>query len=183
MAADRFVDRTEIAFLLGVEPRTVTNYVKSHPDFPSRVKGSNRTFPVQRCLAWQRDRAVADAITSVAPPPPDGAHEAGVRKAIADAELAEIRLAKLRGELIPVDVASQEVDRAFGRVRARFVAVPGEYGPQLLNLTDLPRAVAVLRALVAQVLTELQVGLGDGDADDDEGDAPSDAPPDVDAAA
>jgi hypothetical protein len=34
----------------------------------------------------------------------------------------------MRGELIPVDVASREVDRAFSRVRARFVAVPGEFG-------------------------------------------------------
>src|SRR4051812_19698122 len=118
MASDRFVDRAEIAFLMGVDVRTVTNYVKKHPEFPSRVRGSNRTYPVQRCLAWQRDRAVADAISSVAPAKPSGAYEAELRKAVADAEMAEVRLAKMRGELIPVDVASREVDRAFGRVRA-----------------------------------------------------------------
>lgn len=168
MAADRFVDRTEIAFLLGVDPRTITSWVKKHPDFPSRVKGKDRSFPVQKCIAWKRDRDVAEAIASMAPPKPDGMYEAELRKAIADAELAEQRLAKMRGDLIPVDVASREVDRAFARVRARFLAVPGEYAPQLLNIAELSRTTHVLRDLVARVLEELQVGLGDTDGEEDD---------------
>lgn len=170
MAADRFVDRNEIAFLLGVDPRTITNWVKKHPDFPSRVRGKDRSFPVQKCIAWKRDRDVAEAVASLAPPKPDGMYEAERRKAIADAELAETRLAKMRGELIPVDVASSEVDRAFSRVRARFLAAPGEYAPQLLNLAELSRTTAVLKDMVARVLDELQVGLGDTDGEEDDDD-------------
>ena len=121
MSSERYVEREEIAFLLEVTPRTVTNWVKAHKDFPSRVDGKARTFPVLKCLAWKRDRAVAEAMTSAGPTAPTDMEQATLRKAIADAELAEVKLARLRGELIPVDVAAREIERAFSRVRARFL--------------------------------------------------------------
>jgi hypothetical protein len=57
MASDRFVDRAEIAFLMGVDVRTITNYVKKHPDFPSRVRGSTRAR--SPCSAVSRGSAIA----------------------------------------------------------------------------------------------------------------------------
>jgi hypothetical protein len=60
------------------------------------------------------------------------------------------------------------------RVRARFVAVPGEYGPRFLNLSTLPESVAQLRDLVSTVLAELQqLPLDDEDDDPVDGTAES----------
>jgi phage terminase Nu1 subunit (DNA packaging protein) len=173
MSAERFVDKKEIAFLLEVSPRTITNWVGKHSDFPSRLEGNSREFPVLRCLAWQRDRAVADALTSAGPAQPTDMYDAELRKAKADAELAEVRLARLRGELITVESAASEIERAFSRVRARFLSVPGEYGPQMLRLERLPDAIHKLRDLVGHVLSELQSGLGEDDDDDEPADGPS----------
>lgn len=179
MSADRYVDRAEIAFLLDVDVRTITNYVNEHADFPSRVSGKRRTFPVQRCIAWARERAVAEALAKAAPPPPpeegSGLLAAELRKAVADAELAELKAAKLRGDVVAVQAAAKEIRDAFSRVRARLLSTPGEYAPQMLHLEELPKAVLMLRNLVDTVLAELQAHAGgedleDDDTDEDQGD-------------
>jgi phage terminase Nu1 subunit (DNA packaging protein) len=170
-AADRYVERDEIAFLMDVTPRTVTNYRKHHSDFPCRVSGRAVTFPVKRCLQWQRDRIVADAIADVAPPVPSNIVQAELRKTIADAELAELKVGRMRGDLLAVQVAAKEIRNAFGRVRARLLSTPGEYAPQMLHLEEMPQAVSKLRQLVDTVLAELQATAG-GDAIDDDGGGP-----------
>jgi phage terminase Nu1 subunit (DNA packaging protein) len=157
VAKEKFTEsREEIAEILGVEVRTITNWIKHHPDFPSRVDGKHRKFPIARCVTWKIDRAVADAIASMAPKAPADLADAEKRRAIADAEFAEIRVQKLRGEVVLVEDARKEVEAAFARVRARFVAIPGEYAPRFLNLTSVPQAVSNLRDLTSTVLSELQ---------------------------
>lgn len=174
MAADRFVERDEIAFLMEVEPRTITNWVRNHPDFPSRVKGNHRSFPVHKCLRWRIDREVADAVSGVMPPAPDDMAEAATRKMIADAELAELKVAKFKSELVDAAVVGKEIARAFDRVAARLKSTPGEYAPQLLQPLTMPEAVAILRRLVATSLAALQTDFATDERDDPEpGDAPA----------
>jgi phage terminase Nu1 subunit (DNA packaging protein) len=186
MSADRYVTREEIAFLLDVDVRTVTNYVgKETLGFPSRVRGDRRTFPVRKCLQWQRDRLVADAIADVAPPAPTDIVEAERRKAVADAELAELKVARMRGDVVAVQAAAKVIRDAFGRVRARLLATPGEFAPQILYIEELPKAVLKLRDLVDTVMAELQSNAGESDVDDesaDDGDTDGgpDDEPDVD---
>lgn len=171
MSADRYVDRKEIAFLLDVDVRTITNYVDNHADFPSRVNGKRRTFPAQRCIAWARERAVAAALAKATPPPPaneegSGLAAAELRKAIADAELSELKAAKLRGDVVAVQAAAKEIRDAFTRVRSRLLSTPGEYAPQILHLEELPKAVLMLRNLIDTVLAELQAHAGGEDDDE-----------------
>jgi len=170
VATERYVDREEIAFLLEVEPRTITNYVKRYTDFPSRVSGRDRTFPVHRCLIWQRDRIVASAVADVSTPAPTNIAEAVQRKAIADAALAELKLAKLRGDVVAVEAAAKEIRDAFGRVRMRLLSTPGEYAPQILHIEEIPQAVVRLRQLVDTVLAELQSNAGGAAIDEEEDD-------------
>lgn len=175
---ERFVERAEIAFLLGVEERTITNWVRKHSDFPSRVQGRTRTFPVRRCLQWNQDRIVAEMVASLGPAKPDDEEEAARRRAIAEAELAEIKVAKARAEVVNVQLALREIHDTFARVRSTALAKPGEYAPQILHLEDLGDATRVLRRLIDDLLSELQVQLGRDqvrDADDDEGEGEEDA--------
>jgi phage terminase Nu1 subunit (DNA packaging protein) len=165
MAVDRYVERAEIAFLMEVDVRTITNWVRS-AEFPSRVKGNHRTFPVLKCLRWKIDRDVADAVTAMAPPPPDNLFEAEQRKAIADAEMAELRVAKFKSELVDASVVGKEIDRAFNRVSARLKSTPGEFAPQLLQQLSMPEAIAILRRLVSTTLTALQTDFNTDERDD-----------------
>lgn len=168
MATNKYAEsREEIADILGVDVRTITNYRKRHPDFPVKIDGKRVRFPIARCVTWKIDRAVADAIASMAPAAPKDLADAEKRRAIADAEFAEIRVQKLRAEVVLAEDAIREIQESYARVRARFVAVPGEYAPRFLNLTSIPQAVAQLRDLTSTVLSELQqVQVSD---EDDEG--------------
>ena len=95
------------------------------------------------------------------------------RKAAADAEFAELRVRKLRAEVIDATGVRSEVRAAFGRVRTRLLATPGEFAPQMLDITHVGDATDRLRALVEVVLPELQAAgsvgaLLDDSNDDDE---------------
>jgi phage terminase Nu1 subunit (DNA packaging protein) len=172
MTAERYVTREEIAFLLGVEVRTITNYVRQHKDFPSRVRGRERDFPVRRCLEWHDDRVAADAIANFKPPAPSGLEDAERRRAIAEAELAEIKVAKARGEVVSVALVAKEIRDTFGRVRASLLAKPGEYAPRVLHLETQADATLILRQLVDETIGELQVTAGSGALIDDDDDLP-----------
>lgn len=175
MASERFVSRKEIAFLLDVEERTITNYVRRHDDFPSRVRGRERDFPVMQCIRWKRDKDVADAVASLAPPAPTDLQEASKRLAVAQAELAEIKVAKARSEVIAVAAAAKESRDNYTRMRASALGKPGEYAPRCLHLNSVAQAMPILRQLIDDIFIEWQHSAGSGAVDDEEGDAEEDA--------
>jgi phage terminase Nu1 subunit (DNA packaging protein) len=158
------LSRAEIADRLDLSERRITQLVRTH-DFPRRVSGRSVTFPWPRCLHWYVQFKQEEALKRAAPAEPKNLEEAEKRKAIADAEIAEFRLAKMRGEVVPLDLYRAELRRVLDRVRARFVSVPGEYAPRLIGLAEMPAAVAVLRDLVTSVLGEMQ-GAGAEPMDD-----------------
>lgn len=164
--ADTHVSRAEIAARLGLSERQVTNLVRSGrladgTPFPSRVRGRTRTFPTDRCFAWyirfKQEEALERAATRESP---TNMQEAELRKAVADAEMAELRLATMRGDVVPIEQYRRELHRTLSRVAARFASVPGEYAPRILEPLDMPRAVKLLRELVATVMAELQSAAG-----------------------
>lgn len=170
--ADRHVVRAEIAARLGLSERQITNLVRTGKladgsSFPSRVSGRDRTFPSDRCFDWYVRYKQEEALQRAAgKKEPANMAEAELRKAIADAEIAELKLQRLRGEIVPLDQYRRELRRVLSRVRARFQAIPGEYAPRILEPLDMARATMVLRDLVGSVLAELQSSGRSTDADE-----------------
>jgi len=175
MAKEREASREEIAEILGCTVRTITNYIRQHEDFPVRVRGNNRTFPIARCVAWKIRRDIADAIASMAPPAPTEAKEANKRRAIAEAELAEIEVKKARAQIVDVPTALKEIVRNNTRIASRLLSVVGEYTPQMVNLPTMAAAAGKLREMTSTILSELQQtgntvdDDADGDGDEDTG--------------
>jgi hypothetical protein len=153
--AERYVSREDIAARLGVTLRQITRLVRDH-DFPRRVDGRRVTFPSDRCFDWYIQFKQREAIDRAQPAKDSTLEEAEKRKAIADASIAEIKLATLRRELVSIEDYRRELREVLGRVRARVLAIPGEYAPQLLTVEGMPQAVATLRTIAAAVLTELE---------------------------
>jgi hypothetical protein len=120
--AVEFVTKVELASRLDVEPRTITNWIRQHHDFPSRVSGRSREFPWLRCLQWFLQRESARAA------PPAAATEAAsrARKMAAEAEIAELNLAERRGALIPLSVHEQRCEDLASRL---FAAATGQLIP------------------------------------------------------
>jgi phage terminase Nu1 subunit (DNA packaging protein) len=159
--ADSFGSRAEVALALRLSEREITNLVKRgrHADgteFPSRVRGRHRDFPLDRCFEWYIQFKQEEALERAAPREPSNLIDAELRKAVADAEIAELRVAKLRGEVAPIDAHRKELRRVLGKVRGQIVAMPGAYASRVLNLPDMAAAVARLREVSAGLLRELQ---------------------------
>lgn len=171
--ADRLVSRREIGDRLGLSERQITNLIKSAKladgtPFPSRVDGRDRKFPTDRCFDWyvrfKQEEALKRADSRKEP---ENMADAELRKAIADAEIAELKVMRLRGDVVTLETYRKELRRVLTRVRARFAAIPGEFAPRILEPMDMARASAVLKDLVATVLAELQRAGADDDEHQD----------------
>lgn len=161
MARDRYVSREEIADELGVEERTITNWVREAPEhapgpFPSRVKGRARTFPRRKCLTWFIQFKINEGIARSAPPRPTDIAEAERRKAVADAEKAELQVAQLRAILAPRTIIDEVCQRQMQALRAVIVSMPGRYGPRMVGCVDIADAVERLQRAVPELLSALR---------------------------
>jgi hypothetical protein len=99
---------------------------------------------------------------------PDRAR-AEARRAEAEASMAELKLAQMRGELIPICDVERELERAFTAVRARLLAIPPKLAA-VLAPENPARARSLLEGAVLEVLAELQE-LGDDQNEAEEVDA------------
>lgn len=86
---------------------------------------------------------------------PADLEQARARKVAAEAQIAELELAKLRGQLLTVGDYGAALERSFDLIRARLVALPGRLAPLVTGVTTLPAAVAAIEPVVSELLQEL----------------------------
>src|ERR1041385_9237793 len=87
----------QLAEYYGVDERTVTNWVNSKPPCPSRKEGGRRYFDSVQVAAWREAKVKARAAGEEL-----DFEKAKARKMAADAELAEMEVARTRGEQVSV---------------------------------------------------------------------------------
>lgn len=136
---------------LGISAQAVGMWAK-RPGAPVvEVKGKPRLvwpdFP-----RWREKELERQAKTEAAPTTFD---EAKTRKIAAEAELAELELAKERGSLIPIALHGERLAKILERVRARLVAIPGKVAPRLVGVASATEAQAMVNEAVAESLEEL----------------------------
>lgn len=78
----------------------------------------------------------------------------------------EMKNAQLRGELVPVTVATTAVESAFTRVRARLLGLPAKAAPVVITLGSAAAAQAWLDEQIAEALEELARTEVEAPADD-----------------
>lgn len=165
--AERYVSRAEIARQLRVTERTITTWVRDR-DFPRRVKGRRVTFPEDRCFAWYVAYKQSEALKRSRSEEPADLDTARARKMEAEARMAEIELAKLEGELIPLDLFEEQLNVILDRLRAKMINLPGRWAPLLLGKRTIQEIIAVLEEAAAdamKALVEIADELEDEDAD------------------
>lgn len=156
-AAPETIMRTipEVANYFGVSTVAVQRWLND-PDFPGQAgeRGrQNGRFPIEAIAEWKAAR--------------DGTREANQvgstareRKWNADAEIRELELAKLRGELIEVEAVEREIERAIHNAKSVLNDLPDEI------LDDLPAKVrermgAKLRAKIERRIRQAYQRLED----------------------
>lgn len=94
--------------------------------------------------------------------------EARARKVAAEAEMAEIELAKERGLLLPVEMVAEINENIFGVFRARMTALPAKAAPDVFSADSLTEAKTLLKQHINAALDELAnnvVETYEGDTD------------------
>lgn len=151
---DRWIVGAEAARRLGMSPQALGGWV-IRPGAPIKRSGSNVLVEWPSFARWRESELVRQAKAEMAPGDID---ESKARKIAAEAALAELELAKARGELLAVDDWTKATAAILDRVRARIVALPGRLAPLVTGITTLPAAVAAIEPVVAEVLAELAAG-------------------------
>ena len=147
------VTRTALAALFGVDVRTVDNWLTV--GCPA-VKRSGRTmYLLSEVIPWRRDQ---DRRETRSTPKID---EEQARKMRADADLSELKVQQMRGELLPVADVERDMERLCAMVRARVLAVRGRWAPKIIRLETMAEATSALDALAADVLDALRDGADD----------------------
>lgn len=81
--------------------------------------------------------------------------DAELRKAAAEAELKELRLARERGELIAVDDLARLVEAEYVAVRSRLLAIPSKLAPEIAQIDNPTEVQALIAAEIHEALDEL----------------------------
>ena len=145
------VSQIELAQLLGRTSRTVAHWTEE-----GLPRNRNGSYPLGRCIRWALERA-------------EGLHagqtvvEARRRHELAQAELAELELAKRRGEQVAMADVLSEFGRLAGTIRAILLAAPGKHAHKLLGARSLAEAQGVLEDVVREILANLKSVMLDGD--------------------
>lgn len=102
---------------------------------------------------YLRDRSLDGGVVSL--------EEARKRKIAAEAELAEIELAKARADVVAIDDVAKQWDTILANVRTRFLALPTKVAPMVAPETDQSLVKEFIEDAVHTALGELARGLSD----------------------
>lgn len=155
------VNKTELARILGISTKTVSRYQTE--GLPFTGKGQSARFDVTACVQWYAQKQAQIAMSQVDIGKVSlSEEEVKVRKLLAEAQMKELELAQMRGELVLVEDAEKEITRHLTQLRGKVTAIPGVWGAKVLGLKDIHEAVDILSDLVDRLMHEL--------ANDEEGD-------------
>ena len=155
-AGPQKVSGAELARVLAVSPTTVANW--KGRGVPRRVHGRQTWFVVAEVVAWNLERAVADALSGKRPDGSIDMEEMRKRKMLADTEIAELALEEARAEVVPFDIVVAEVEDSLLRVRGKLLQMPTLYAGRWAKIGRAARMRTAVKAAVYEVLDELTDG-------------------------
>lgn len=161
-------NRGELAEFFGVTPPTVDGWVRAGcPVVKQGQRGVAAVFNTADVAAWLRQKAREEGSgTSLA-----DESELKRRKLAAEAEKAELDLAKAKGEVASIEDFERAQNAMMAAIRANMRNVPGRAVLQLLGCTDESEFKSKLMdeidlALVTAAEADLDLDENDEDEDD-----------------
>jgi phage terminase Nu1 subunit (DNA packaging protein) len=158
------VNRQELSQAMGVTPPTIDRWI--HDGCPVKQRGTKGiawVFVLADVVSWwgqrQRESAASSAPTDV--------EDARRRKLSAEAAMAELELAKARGDVAPIREFEMAQSRMMAVIRTNILNVPSRVVLQLLGETDEKLFKSKLRAELTLALE--QSADEDIDIEDDDG--------------
>lgn len=151
----RKVTKPELAEILGITTQAVDQMMRRGcPMVRHGGRGHGGTlFDTAAVIAWREERAA-----TMAKGPVVDLEEAKVRKAVADAEDAELKVAERRGELVSIDDVADLVEREYASVRSRLESIPDKVAPRWGQAKSVSEARLLLRGEIREAENELSSG-------------------------
>lgn len=147
----RKLNQKDLCDLLGKSRQTVAELCRL-PGVPREKKGNSWVYLWPDFNDWWRETKVDQAAERAAPA---DFEEAKARKMEADADMAELELRQLRGELITLADYQKALTGSLDRVRARLLGLDSRLAPLVVGVDSVLKAKAVIRPIVNEILTEL----------------------------
>ena len=164
------MDIETVADLLGgISERQVRNYVAA--GMPSQKAGRTRTFNWYEVLEWYVgykaaleagdrplpvDEEEADEIPEVSQA--EDIRAVNLRRGRADANLKELQLSKLRGEVITIADAKVRLDRMLGNLRARLLGMAPKLASRLEGEKSRTSREAAIKDELENLCREVSTG-------------------------
>lgn len=164
--AQRNVSKSELCDLFGESARQIEKYVQE--GMPCEGTHRSRTFPWPEVRNWRDDRIRRLEREKVQRDEPLDFEKAKGRKMEAEAREAEIRVERMLGTVVPLDVVEEVVGRIADRLLPVLQNLPSNYG---LRLEEAGVSAAAAEALLETIALELTTTLRDAvEEEDDAGD-------------
>lgn len=161
----RKITKREFCELMGISEKQLERYC--HDGMPHAKEGRAVTIPMPEGRVWYHKYLVAKGKAEATPTSRSDSID---RQEAANAELAEIELAKARNELMRVEDYERLVGDAFARVRARLTNLPPRIAGVVLGAKTVQEAQLRTEPIVREIMDELRAA-DDVPGGEDEGHA------------
>lgn len=165
------MNRRQLADILGISLPTVGAWVGEGMPFTREgSKSAEWEFDTREAIEWMaanklklKDKRLKRASTPFDEDDggPETIEEAERRKMVAQADKAEVQVAKEAGILVPISEVAGVVAEEHARVRARLLTIPNELRPQVLTFLAEDREaaeqlLAAAEETILEALTEIR---------------------------
>lgn len=186
------VNRRQLADILGKSLPTITAWTGEGMPFTKEGgKSGEWEFETTECIAWFAENKLKLRARRANPFAEDAEEaesieEAERRKMIAQADKAEVQVAKEAGILVPISEVASVVAEENARVRARLLTLPNELRPKVLTFLAEDRKAAEqlladAESVVLEALGEIRSWAPSPSASPDEAVAAEDDDSDTDS--
>ena len=154
------MDAETVAGLLGVGDRQLRNYC-SKGGCPFEQRGRDRVFNWPDVLDWYvafKAGAVEIPQEDSSGRPPRDQRQENLRKTIAEADLKELQLGRLRGEVIVTADAKLKLDRMLGNLRSRLLSLPSKITSRIGGMKEPAAREAAIRDELETICRDLSTG-------------------------
>lgn len=162
------LNRADLANHMGVSPPTIDAWRKDGMPVKRRgSKGVEWAFDLAEVIKWRTDRAVAAAAGTG----PSDLDEIERRTKQAKMHQEELALAKLRGEVAPIEEFKRAQAARYAMIRANLMNVPARAVLQLLGETDEGAFKRKLKAeiqLALETAANAELEISEDETTDDE---------------
>lgn len=162
------VNRAGLADIFGVALTTIDTWVRAGcPVLERGGRGKEWAFDTAAVARWREQSAA----TAAAGDAPDDIEKLDLRKAAAETQIAELKLAQAKSEVAPVAEFEKATARLMATIRANVMNVPARAVLRLLGETNETAFKRVLREELTLALEQsAESDLALGDENDDEND-------------